>query len=361
MRRPAPVPEALLLTAWRQEGLVSTVQCDRAGLTRDRRAALRRAGDLAPVVRGVHDVAASVVRLIGPDAFVDHPGSGVPSVSGRRSVAPPQLRATGGEVDVLRDPDHRRRRAVWTALLALGPERGVAVGCGALALHGVQGLPLVIRPEAALPRADGRAPRGGEPRGGAVTRCFRTGDVVVVGGARVVVPALALAQAVCELDREHAVAVLDSAVQRGLVPGEDLSHVRALTRGRRGAARLADWWHLVDGRAQSPLETRARLQCVDAGVAPHDLQVPVRDGGGRVVARGDLGWLLADDRLLVAEIDGAGPHSTPDALFHDRRRQNEIVATGAVLVRFTADDIRSGDVVPATIRRHLRRPAVLTP
>ncbi len=111
----------------------------------------------------------------------------------------------------------------------------------------------------------------------------------VFGGARVVGPDLALAQAVCELSREHAVSVLDSAIRLGLV-APDLERVRALARGRRGAARLEAWWSLVDGRADSPLETRARLQCVDAGLAPHELQVPVLDVHGRVVARGDLGW-----------------------------------------------------------------------
>lgn len=335
---------------------MSTVQCERAGLTRDRRAALRRAGELVPVVRGVHDVAASVARWLGPDAFVDRTPYG--TVGGSRGThgAARELRHAppGDRAVVVRDADHLRRRSAWTALLALGPERAVAVGCCALALHGVQGLPTTLRPEAALPAADGRLTRTGEPARGAAARCFRTGDVVaLVGGARAVLPELALAQAVCELDRDHAVAVLDSALQRRLVPDDDLAHVRSLARGRRGAARLADWWHLVDGRAQSPLETRARLQCIDAGVAPHDLQVPVRDSAGRVLARGDLGWLMRDGRLLIAEIDGAGPHSTPAALYEDRRRQNAIVGAGAVLVRFTADDIRTGTVVPRTVRHHL--------
>jgi hypothetical protein len=341
MRRPSPVPDPLLDTASRQEGLLSTAQCERAGLTRDRRAALRRAGELVPVVRGVHDAAVAVAGRHGLDVF---------AAPAQRSRRGPE---GGDALAAPRDPDHLRRRAAWMALLALDPARAVAVGCCALALHGVQGLPATIRPEAALPSAGGRRPRGGGPAARSVTRCFRTGDVVVVAGARAVVPELALAQAVCELGREHAVAVLDSALQRGLVPAGDLSGVRAWARGRRGAARLAEWWHLVDGRAQSPLETRARLQCVDAGIPPHDVQVPVRDRAGRVVARGDLGWVQRDGRLLVAEVDGAGPHSTPAALYEDRRRQNAIAAADAVLVRFTAEDIRARHVVPSTIRRHL--------
>lgn len=63
--------------------------------------------------------------------------------------------------------------------------------------------------------------------------------------------------------------------------------------------------------------------------------------GGRQAARGG-------DRRV-------GPHGTPDALHHDRARQNQIVATGAILLRFTAADLRAGRL-PATIARHVHRP-----
>ncbi|QGQ20407.1 hypothetical protein GC089_15950 [Cellulomonas sp. JZ18] len=171
-------------------------------------------------------------------------------------------------------------------------------------------------------------------------------------GAHLVAPTVALAQAVCELPRDHAVAVLDSALHRRLVREDELAAVRAAVRGRRGAARTAAWWDLADGRAQSPLETWARLQCRDAGVPPHDLQVAVRDGAGDVVAHGDLGWHLRDGRLLVVEVDGAGPHGTPAAVFEDRRRQNRIATTGALLLRFTAPDVRAGRVA-TEVRRLL--------
>jgi very-short-patch-repair endonuclease len=69
-----------------------------------------------------------------------------------------------------------------------------------------------------------------------------------------------------------------------------------------------------------------------------------------VVARGDLGWWLDDGRLLLVEIDGATPHGAPDALYRDRARQNAIVATGALLLRFTADDLRHHRVAQEVAR-----------
>lgn len=319
VRPPRPLPHHLLVTAQLQEGLLAAWQCDRAGVGDGRRAALRRAGLLVPVQRGVHDAAPALAALAG----------GGPEIW------------SGAHVD-----DHHRCRTAWLALLALGPSRAVATGACALALLGVQGLPRRIRPEAALLDGSHRAPPGVR------VRCGDPGAVQRVGGALVVSPATALAQAVLELDRDHAVSVLDSAVQRRLVHPEQVDDVRRLARGRRGSRRVAAWWDLVDGRAGSPLETRARLQCRDAGVAPHDLQVAVRDADGRVVARGDLGWRLEDGRLLIAEIDGAGPHGTPEAVYQDRSRQNAVLVTGALLLRFTAADIHAGRL-PAAILQHV--------
>lgn len=321
--RQVPVPMPLLVLAARQAGLASTAQCDDEGVVRHHRRRLVAAGRARVATRGVLDLR-------------------------------PALSEAGMADD---GPDHRRRRAAMLALLAHGPT-AVSVGPCALALLGVQGLPATIRPEVALPHGTARARWDGI----VVRRFDGAMPTYRVGGFRVASPAWALTQAVCELGRDHAVAVLDSAIHRGLLPPDRLGEVARLARGRRGAARLAGWWSLVDGRSESPLETRARLRCADAGVPPDELQVPVRDEAGRIVARGDLGWRLRGGRWLVAEVDGAGPHGTPDALFRDRWRQNAVVATGRVdLLRFTAADVAHETSVPAAIRDHLTRDARARP
>lgn len=320
MRR-TDIPLSLLVVANRQAGLVSTTQCEDAGLDRDRRHRLVRDGRAVAATRRVLDLEPALTA----EDFPHEPSQ-----------------------------DRRRRRAAFLALLAHGPD-AIAVGQCALALHGIQGLPLAIRPEVALPTGRGRAARDG-----LVVRRF-SGDIptVAIAGFRVAEPRWALAEALCEMTRDHAVAVLDSAIQLGALRETELSAIRRLTRGRRGAARLHDWWALVDGRAQSPLETFARLCCVDAGLPPDDLQVPLRDRAGRIVARGDLGWHLSERRWLIAEIDGAGPHSGPDALYEDRRRQNAVVATGMVdMLRFTAKDLAASGSFAATIRAHLAQDAL---
>src|SRR5699024_8275847 len=112
-------------------------------------------------------------------------------------------------------------------------------------------------------------------------------------------------------------------------------------RGRRGVSRVARWWPLVDGRAESPLETWARLDCYDHGLPPHDLQVVLRDRRGAIIGRGDMGWRRCDGTWVIAELDGIQVHGAPDPLYADRHRQNRLLTeTGAIVLRFTSADLR---------------------
>ena len=163
----------------------------------------------------------------------------------------------------------------------------------------------------------------------------------------------AIAQAVPELPRGNAVAVMDAALFSGLIDRRGLDAARRIARGRRGVAARYECWGLVDSRAESPLETFGRLECVDAGVPPDELQVPLLDAAGRIIGRGDMGWRLGPGRWLIAEMDGRQWHETPDALLRDRWRQNALMPAADVL-RFTAEDLRRPGRVGATVRAHLQ-------
>lgn len=296
-------------TAAGQVGLVSNAQALAAGVTADRLKGLVRTGAWERVARGVY--------LVGA------PNARTPA------------------------PDEARRRAAWIALLAFGGE-SIAVGKCALALHGVHGLPTTIVPEAAV-----RHGRDRTDRDGIRLREFDNGmETVEIAGRRVVTVEWALAQAVPELDRRHGVAVMDSALHLSLIDRGGLEKAHRLARGRRGVAKTHDWWCLADGRAESPLETFGRLDCLDLGVPPDELQVRILDQHGRFLGRGDMGWRLEQGRWLIAEMDGREPHESPQALFNDRRRQNDIVQVADIL-RFTAKDVYAG-TVGTTVQRHLR-------
>lgn len=320
MRTLTAVPTDLITVARTQEGLVSAAQCAEHGVGGHRRARLVEQRRWRHVTRGVFDTA--------------------PSPVGTRATP---------------DLHHRRRRAAWLGLLAYGPE-AIAVGPCALVLLGVQGVRTDVAPEVTLPGA-----RAARSRDGIHLRQFDDGMTVVRAAGRwVATPEWALAQAVPEMGRWRAVAAMDSTHHRGLVDAEGLERAYDLARGRRGVARTHAWWAQSDARAESPLETFARLDCDDAGIAPDSLQVEVVDDD-RFLGRADLGWRLPDGRWLVAEMDGVDVHSQFSALLRDRERQNDLVGCGAVdLLRVTGRDLtvpgasRPGRMV-TTVRRHLAR------
>ncbi|WP_278235481.1 type IV toxin-antitoxin system AbiEi family antitoxin domain-containing protein [Isoptericola sp. AK164] len=318
--RPRPLSPRLLRLAAQQEGLLSVRQCIGSGMSHEQIAARVRSKDWERPARGVVDTG--------------HP-------------------ATRDRAD---DPiEHRRRRAAVLGLLA--HPGSVATGVCALVLHGVQGAPIEVSPEVAMPTG---APRAARPP--VRLRRSPVPSSVDVDGFRCVPVEVALAQAVPELRRRPAVALMDSALHRGLLTPSGLVAAHRAAAGRRGVARTRSWWGLADGRAESPAETWARLDCLDAGFPPDALQLAVAGAAGDVFARVDLAWRLPGGTALLVEIDGRDVHSAPEAVYRDRVRQNRIDTSRTVVRRFTGADAWHGRV-GAEVARVLRpagwRPAPL--
>ncbi|WP_098462815.1 type IV toxin-antitoxin system AbiEi family antitoxin domain-containing protein [Isoptericola jiangsuensis] len=321
MSRPVgPLPPTLVGAARRQEGLVTIRQCLESGMSRRRVQGHVERKDWERPARGVYDTGL-VVPTSTSDGFA-----------------------------------HRRRR---TALLGpLSHEGTVAVGVSALVLHGVQGSPVRFVPEVAAPRAAHRAPDGPvRVRRILVTEPERLDGVLVAP----VVDSLALA--IPTLSRADAVAMMDSALHQGLVTPAGIAGARARATGRRGARRCEPWWSEPDARSESPAESWARVTCTAAGVPPDAVQLVVVRGG-QVVARVDLAWILPDGVVLLVEIDGRDVHSTPDALLHDRRRQNRIDTPVTMIRRFTGTEARDGTAareVSAVLAQARWRPRPVAP
>lgn len=323
MRTPRPLPPELPDLASTQEGLVTARQLVACGVDDDWISRLVKQHRVVRVTRGVYDtILVPPSDRTGPDAFA-----------------------------------HRRRRSAVVGLLAYG-SRAVASGLCALALHGVDGLPADVLPEVAL-----CGPGNRTPRDGITARRYEVSDVVVADGWPTVPVEDALVQGVPTLGRRRALAVLDSVRHLGLADAATVARAHERARGRRGVESAHDVWRLADARAESPLESVARLSLIDAELGPDTLQLEFVDSRGRVRARCDLAWWLGD-RWLVLEVDGAGPHTEPQALFRDRERQNVLQASGVLVLRVTAREVWSGttpQVVEATLRRAAWRPGRLVP
>jgi hypothetical protein len=168
-------------------------------------------------------------------------------------------------------------------------------------------------------------------------------------------PATSVAQSVADVlrtqDRMTAVSVVDSALRQGLLPGGTAA-VAAALRGYPGGERARGLLGEADERAESPLETRGRLVCVDAGLPPEVSQWQLTDPLTGARCRVDLGW---PSRGVGVEADGRAVHDTPEALYADRHRQNALLAAhrGLVLLRFTWQDALRPERFLAALRTAL--------
>ncbi|MFE6971737.1 hypothetical protein [Isoptericola sp. NPDC057653] len=343
MRTLAPVPPLLQDLADAQEGLLSAQQCERHGVGASRRSRLVAAGRWLAVTRGVVDtVAVPPASRVAADA----PDRVVVPIAARRA---PHLTAWPPESDGDVLHGHLRRRQAWIGLLAYGPE-AIAVGDGALVLHGVEGMPTRLRSGTALPTASRRPRRPGVPQ-----RQFDDGMTTVefgdrrTGPRRIASAEWALAQAVPELSMADGLAVLDSALRLGAVDRRGLARSHDHARGRRGVALRHELWDHASPLAASPLESRGRWQCIAEGVPPDALQLAVHDRAGRVLAVADMAWRLRDG-WLVTEMDGRAWHDDrPGGVRRDRDRDNALAAVGVRLLHFDAGHVARG-VVGTTVR-----------
>ncbi|MGW4773621.1 type IV toxin-antitoxin system AbiEi family antitoxin domain-containing protein [Nocardia sp. NPDC004278] len=124
------------------------------------------------------------------------------------------------------------------------------------------------------------------------------------------------------LPRMDALATLDLALRQGLSRAE-LGVEIERQAGRRGCRQAAELIPLADCRAESPMESRTRLQCIDARL-PHpvpQLEVQTQDGPRRI----DLGWRQWQIGL---EYDSATWHSGEPAAVRDNPRHNSLTTQG---------------------------------
>lgn len=119
-------------------------------------------------------------------------------------------------------------------------------------------------------------------------------------------------------------------------------------RGRRGAGALRGLLAARRGPAESELE-RAFLRALRrAGLPVPRSQHVVRDGG-RFVARLDNAY---PEARLAIELDGWESRTSRRVFQRDRVRQNELVALGWTVLRYTWEDLATR---PAAVAREVRQ------
>jgi very-short-patch-repair endonuclease len=229
---------------------------------------------------------------------------------------------------------------------ALVVPTGVVCGRSAAAVLGLRGVYLPHGPaEIAVPSGRPVMARHGL----SVRQIAVPGQhVTTVDGMRVTSPLWTVGDLLLWLERMEAVGVLDAAMHDGRLVVGDLVAFEDILAHRPGVVAARGRIRESDGRAESPLETRVRLICVDGGVPPDTLQHPVLDRYGSLLGYGDMAWTAV---RLIGEADGRSVHDTTAALYRDRRRANDFRAAGWTMIRFTWADTYTPAYVVSVVRR----------
>ena len=178
-------------------------------------------------------------------------------------------------------------------------------------------------------------------------------EIVECDGVRMTCLSRTLLDCLCEADLRTALPIVDSALHWELVTIAGLeSYFAARGKGRRGIRGARRALALADGRSDSGGESVARAVIVELGFQTPDLQVEIADPlEPNNPKYSDFGWVLADGRVVLAELDGYEKYQKAAgrqddsvsgaimAMRKERRRESHINLTHATVIRFSLADV----------------------
>jgi hypothetical protein len=159
----------------------------------------------------------------------------------------------------------------------------------------------------------------------------------LVGGRLVTAPAWTAVEVARALRRPRALATLDAALHAGVCTPTDLADAVREQSGRRGIVSVRDLLLCADGRAESPMESEARLVFIDHGLPLPIPQYEIIDHSGDLW-RVDFAW---PDGKVVAEYDSMEWHANPKIWKRDRLKVARLKDCGWTTVPMVVDDVRA--------------------
>jgi hypothetical protein len=173
-----------------------------------------------------------------------------------------------------------------------------------------------------------------------------------VEGRLATAPAWTVIEVARTLPRPRALAMLDAALHVGACTTAELRATIAQQKGRRGIVKVRELIGCADGRAESPMESEARLVFLDARLPIPELQYAIVDRYGRVW-RVDFAW---PEAFLVAEYDSIEWHVGRERMLHDRLKTARLQECGFTTIPMTVDDIRRDPIgLTDRVNYHLQR------
>jgi len=155
-------------------------------------------------------------------------------------------------------------------------------------------------------------------------------------GRLVTAPAWTAVEVARTMKRRRVLATLDAALRSGSCTPTELQRAIGEQKGRRGIVAVRELISFADSRAESPMESEARLVFIDGGLPTAVLQHEIIDHCGQLW-RVDFAW---PDAMVAAEYDSMQWHAGPEMWKRDRLKSARLAECGWSVVRFVVDDVR---------------------
>lgn len=226
--------------------------------------------------------------------------------------------------------------SVEAARLSMGATEVAACYETAAALHT---FPVVDDPATHVVTADARMTR----RSGLVVHrdAFEATDLCRIDGSLATNAARTAIDLARTSDRLDAIATLDLAWRRNVLTrgrqGANIDELKAeLDRqaGRRGIRQATELLGLANWKAESPMESRTRLQCIDGGLPHPEPQVILWQNG--IERRIDLGW---PEWKIGLEYESGLWHTGGQAASRDNPRHNWLMDEGWLMFYAVAPQV----------------------
>jgi hypothetical protein len=176
--------------------------------------------------------------------------------------------------------------------------------------------------------------------------------LTLVSGRLATAPAWTAVEVARSLPRRRALATLDAALRSGHCNRRTLASALVAQSGRRGIVTVRQLLPYADGKAESPMESEARLVMLDGGLPTPELQYEIVDADGRL-RRLDFAW---PEQMVAAEYDSDQWHTGADALHRDREKLAAVQDLGWTVVPIVIEDVRRRQqLLVDRIGRHLNR------
>lgn len=157
-----------------------------------------------------------------------------------------------------------------------------------------------------------------------------------VAGRLATAPAWTAIEIARQLPRPRALAALDGALHSAHCTPADLDRAIREQAGRRGIVAVRELRQYADGRAESAMESEARLVMIDHGLPLPELQYEIPGRHGQVW-RVDFAW---PDAQVAAEYEGLDWHSGPAKMIEDKIRFAGIQEQRWTVIPIVAQDVR---------------------